>query len=419
MASRTMTTYLQRDLDLCAGEPDGELVFIDLIGFDVPSYIDPRYDLIVPGQVKGKPHLNHHVPFKMRGPFKVSDLPDSDLWTHETNEEDQCVCSGKRKDGLPCRSAAYNRSEFCGTHGGAVHPADRQIKNLGDGIVPDASKVRKLDRAQKVSMGLIKVEDLSDVEIHGMYVINDDGKRVSTRKLSDKIHQDYRKELMIRMEDFLVTSLPDMLKVMVDIANDPIVEAADRIKAATWASERVIGKNPEIVIHGKMDKPYEQIITRVESGSREEYRRALESSNIIEGEVVEMGDHRPDGNQGGNDSVDLGESLDDADHTNPDPGVEVEDSHNAALAASLGDTETRQQKLKRVRDEQRAAKNKRYAARAYGATNTEDLPFTLEFKARKDGTFSVRFWPAEDLTPEIIDRIQTAEALAQITQASA
>jgi hypothetical protein len=423
VASRTMTTYLQKDLDLCAGEPDGELIFIDLIGFDVPSYIDPRYDLVVPGQVKGRPHLNHHVPFKLRGPFKHNDLPDSDLWKHETNEEDLCVCSGKRKDGLPCRAPAYNRSEFCGNHGGALHPADRQIKNLGDGIVPDASKVRKLDRAQKVSMGLIKVEDLSDVEIHGMYVINDDGKRVSTRKLSDKIHQDYRKELMIRMEDFLVTSLPDMLKVMVDIANDPIVEAADRIKAATWASERVIGKNPEIVIHGKMDKPYEQIITRVESGSREEYRRALESSNIIEGEIVEDGNHRPAGNSDGGDGIPVRTgtpgTVDGAlpDRHGSDSGLAQSDEEGSSLERVS--PVTRQQKLKRLRDEQRIARNKRYAARAYGATNTEDLPFTLEFKARKDGTFNVRFWPAEDLTPEIVDRIQTAEALAQITQASA
>lgn len=417
MASRTLTTYLQRDLDLCAGEPDGELVFIDLIGFEVPSYIDPRYDLVQPGQIKGRPHLSHHVPFAMRGPFEIRDLPDPELWTGEVNEEHKCVCAGKKKDGLPCRQVAYNRSQFCGHHGGALHPADRQIKNLADGIVPDVSKVKKLDRAQKVAMGLIKVEDLSDVEIHGMFVINDDGRRVSTRKLSDKIHQDYRREMMTRMEDLVVTALPDMLKNMIDIANDNMIEAADRIKANTWVAERVLGKNPEIVVHKGLDKPYEQIITRVESGSREEYRRALESTTVIEAEVVEMGSDRSDGNQGQVDRIELSERDDDGVGEHPDSGVAQPDQ----TVGSLESVEplTRSQKLALRRDELRKAKNKRYAARMFGETNIEDLPFTIEYKRRKDGTFSAKFWPAEDLTPEIVDRIQTQEALDAVAQATA
>lgn len=431
---RTQTAYLQKDIDECAGEPDGELVFIDMIGFEVPSYVDPRYDLIAPGQVRGQDRLSHHVPFNFRGPFQPRDLPDPDFFMGETNAEGNAVCTGKRKDGMPCRAEAMNRSPFCGNHGGQLHPADKKITQIHKDVTVDPIKVRKMDRAQKVINGLIKVSDLSDSEILGMYVINDDGRQIRARSLTTKIHQEISKEMLSRMNDFLFESLPGLLKAMVEIALDPMVEPGDRVKAIQWAAERSIGKTPEVILHGSADKPYEQILTKIEGGSREDYRRAIESGNIIEGEVVELGDAGSEQNGGSADPVHedirrmgkavdqsgagrvpgrtsdsdsgiderfVSQSLGDAGH---DPTPVLRDGSESDPASSSARKRAARAAIQKL-------KNKRYAARAQGYTQIEQIGWLLEFIARKDGTHTMKVWSAEDQTPAVVDRIMAARAI--------
>ncbi|QLF83889.1 hypothetical protein SEA_BECKERTON_2 [Mycobacterium phage Beckerton] len=429
MGSRTLSTYLQEDLDQIAALPDGEDVWVDLIGFEVPSFIDPRYDLILPGQVQRATRLQHHVPFAMRGPFRPSDLPDGIVWEGETNEEGYCVCRGRRKDGLPCRSGAINRSEFCGTHGGQLHPADKKMTKLADGLLPDVVQARKLKRSDKVMMGIIPIEELGDDEIQGLFVYEDDGKKVKSRKLTEKIHQGMVREMMTRAQDYMQTSLPSMLKVVKDIAEDPLNEAGDRFKAAVWMAERSIGKTPDVIIHGKTDAPYEQIFTRLETTSRDDYRRAVDAPAVIEGEVVPDRDSGPDPDLRSRDDWADGPDHSHREDPSGDSGInlggtrivqssdsvdEGEDGESPALKRAR-DIEERKKQLAAVRarrEEMQKAKNRRYAARANGLTTTSDLPWLIEWKSTGvRGNFHAKLWPPDAVTPEIADRIATADAL--------
>lgn len=431
MGSRTLSTYLQKDLDQIAAPPDGDLVFIDLIGFEVPSFVDPRYDLVQPGQVAKRPRLNHHVPLAYRGPFRPEDLPERSLWTGETNEEGLCVCTGKKKDGLPCRAEAQNRSQFCGMHGGALHPADKKMTKLPSGILPDIAQARKLTRSQKVMMEIIPVEELGDDEIQGLFVYDDDGRKVKSRKLTEKIHAAMVKEMMTRSQDFMQTALPSMLNVIKGVAEDPLNEAGDRLKAAVWMAERSIGKTPDVVIHGKTDAPYEQIFTSLETTSRDDYRRSLESGNIIEGEVVPDGDSRQSGvtDDGARDdeSGDYRSSLQSEDYTYSrsdldEQGSDESDGNDDSDEDELDpaqrrarDIAERRLQLKRQRerrDQMQKAKNRRFAARMSGMLQVDDVPWMIEWKPTgKQGYFCAKLWPPDAITPDIADRIATAEAI--------
>ena len=448
--ARTLSTYLQKDLDQISAPPDGELVFIDLIGFEVPSFVDPRYDLIQPGQVAKRKRLTHHVPLSYRGPFRPEDLPERSLWTGEVNEEGYCVCTSKKKDGMPCRGEAQNRSQFCGMHGGALHPGDKKMTKLAEGLVPDIQQARKLTRSQKVMCGIIPVDELGDDEIQGLFVYDDDGRKVKSRKLTEKIHGEMVREMMTRSQDFMTTSLGSMVKVIRDIAEDPLNEAGDRLKAAVWMAERSIGKTPDVIIHGKSDKPYEQIFVSLETTSRDDYRRALESPNIIEGEVIEDGDNRSapigvdKGAPGNGGNAEQSETERNADHIrsarSEDSGDDLDNEGSAENVASDSpgerrslaireDPETEAQRRaseiaerrKRIaearkrKDDIQKAKNRRYAARAAGATSVDDLPWLIEYKTTgKSGYFQAKLWPPDAVTPEIADRIETAEALTNI-----
>lgn len=423
---RTLSTYLQSDLDQIAAPPDGDEVYIDFLGFSVPSFVDPRYDLVQPGNVKDNKRLGHHVPLALRGPFRPDDLPERSLWTGEINEEGYCVCTGRRKDGLPCRADAINRSQFCGHHGGALHPADKKMTKLPTGIFPDIAQARKLTRSQKVMMGIIPVDELGDDEIQGLFVYDDDGRKVKSRKLSEKIHSSMVKEMMTRSQDYMQSSLPSMLKVVKEIAEDPLNEAGDRLKAAVWMAERSIGKTPDVIIHGKTDQPYEQIFTNLEITSRDEYRRAIESGNIIEGEIITDGDNGQNRNnfqsartatESVPGSTDLSAGMDFS-GTRLVGGDENGDSDSDGIspaAQRAKDIEERKRQLqdKRARrDLIQKAKNRRFSARAQGLKSIDDIPWLVEFRPiGKLGHFSAKLWPPDQVTPEIADRIATADSL--------
>ena len=215
-------------------------------------------------------------------------------------------------------------------------------------------------------------------------------------------------------------------------------------------AERSIGKTPDVIIHGKSDKPYEQIFVSLETTSRDDYRRALESPNIIEGEVIEDGDNRSapigvdKGAPGNGGNAEQSETERNADHIrsarSEDSGDDLDNEGSAENVASDSpgerrslaireDPETEAQRRaseiaerrKRIaearkrKDDIQKAKNRRYAARASGATSVDDLPWLIEYKTTgKSGYFQAKLWPPDAVTPEIADRIETAEALTNI-----
>lgn len=312
------------------GDPDGPIKFIETLGREVPTFIDPREDLCAPGAAKRFQRLDYHIPFAMRGTFKVTDWPDDFLVkisgvdgegktviNVRQDDEGYVLCHAKNKGregqkdgegrrngsgrliikGAPCEKRAWNRTMYCNVHGGGLHPADRKMSKKSVAIAP-ADRIAMMTRAQQFMQGFLKPEDLEDEEVQGSFIRNPDGSVVKARALGLTFEQMIAKELHTRLNGYLRKKSASMLTVMVDIAENDLYEPADRIKAAQWVAERVIGKTPEVLVHAKTETPYESILAGIESGPREDYRKSIEvgssrgsafdsGTSIIDGEVVD------------------------------------------------------------------------------------------------------------------------------------
>ena len=156
-----MTVSSDLDKKLTLGDPDGPDEFIPTLGIVVPTFVDPRNDL-VPSHAQGKfKRLQHHIPFKMRGNFRVSDWPDeyqrTVARTVRTDMEGYVQCHGISAGGLHCKARAVNRSHFCRNHGGALHPADKKISGMT--LAPmSEDRIQNLDRVQKFMQGLNRIQ---------------------------------------------------------------------------------------------------------------------------------------------------------------------------------------------------------------------------------------------------------------------
>lgn len=385
------------------GDADGPDIFIPEFGFMVPSFVDPRIDLIPEGSLKRFKRVSYHVPFKMRGFFTALDWPEAFRSGVDWRENDDgfVLCDGdsERADGGKCRSKAVNRTRYCRCHGGGLHPLDKKMstKNV---VAPPAERVVKLNRPQKFMQGFLDISEITDEEIQGMFIYNDDGTKCSSMVLGVKIHQQLAQELHRRMNRFLQTKTASMLNVMVDIAESDLVEPADRIKAAQWVAERTMGKTPDVIIHGKVDAPYEAIFESIDAGSREDYRQKVtstrlelggESDQIIDVEVDEQSEdwfyHQDGGGPADQERTDT-----------PDPGTNLE---SVRRNTENRDELNRQQELKKARAK---AKQRRFAARAVGAP-LDDMPWLPEWKFCGDGTFRMKLVCPDKQTQARLDRI--------------
>lgn len=407
---------VESDLDkgVTFGEADGPDEFIQQLGIIVPTFIDPRNDLII-GSAKYYKRVSHHIPFKMRGFFKPYDWPEeyrnslvnSDgTYSWKVDGEGFVLCAGIKtygKDaGNPCRAKAVNRTRFCRCHGGGLHPLDKKM-SAKSVIAPPENRVKALDRPQKFLQGFLDISELSDEEVQGLFIYNDAGQKVDSIALGLKMHQQIAQELHRRMNRFLQTKTASMLSVMVDIAESELVEPADRIKAATWVAERTLGKTPDIVIHGKTEQPYEAIFEAIDAGSRENYRKENQkerlelggsSSPILDVEIEEDSDERFNG------------KTDDL-------------ARNSTSLDAARQSHQRREEVKRVQELKKArakAKQRRYAARASGATTTHDLPWIIEWKFVEKGThqgrFKMKIICPDDQTQTRIDKVQKMNVLA-------
>lgn len=416
------------DKNVTFGEADGPDKYIAALDMIVPTFIDPRHDLIKEGMVRQFRRVDYHIPFRMRGFFKLSD------WTAEyrealraeglelkTTSEGLVVCCGVkvyRKDaGLPCRSRAVNRTPFCRAHGGGLHPLDKKMSAKSI-IPPPENRVKALDRPQKFLQGFLELSDLTDEEVQGMFIYSDNGQKVQTTVLGSKMHQQIGQELHRRMTRFLQTKTASMLNVMVDIAESDLVEPADRIKAAQWVAERTLGKTPDVIMHGKVDAPYEAIFETIDAGSREDYRKQIEkpgldvggaSDNIIDAETVEESEDSDYGEASGNGIGSRGATVGYGDHDNsPDPGGNLE---SVRRADAKHEEIERQKALRKARSK---AKQRRFAARASGSP-LDDMAWVIEwqFLGGDEGQFRMKLVCPEKQTEARLARISGSNADAE------
>ena len=143
-------------------------------------------------------------------------------------------------------------------------------------------EVSQLDRVQKFVKGFLDTKELTDEELNGRYIQNDNGQRVPFAHLENRpgnrVVAKLNKELSTRLNEYIKSKSLRSVQVIFEIADSELVEPADRLKAATWLAERVIGKTPEVLLTADASKAYEDIFeTKVFTGSREDYRLAIES----------------------------------------------------------------------------------------------------------------------------------------------
>lgn len=280
------------------------------------------------------------------------------------------------KDGLHSKcKVCYKQAEI-----------DRQIKRKAAGG-------QHLDRVQKFVQGYLPLSELTDDELRGSYILDDNGRKVTTDSLNNKFHPKFTKELTRRLNDYIRSKSPRAVEVIFDIADSDLVEPADRLKAATWLAERVIGKTPDVIIHGVTEAPHEAIFENIESGSRDAYRErrlGIESGNIVEAEVVEMGDDANDGSVSGRTSgfADLsrdGDGDGNVEIGSGDVQGQSDDNSGQAIADQIVDKRQAAKDLKKRMADQ---KRKRFAARAVGVPLDKGLaaqPWLIDWRVRQDG----------------------------------
>lgn len=432
---------VESDLDksVTLGDADGPDVFIPELGREVPTFVDDREDLI-PAHAKGKfKRLNHHVPFVMRGNFKPEDWPESyrkQAGQVRVDVAGHVLCSGVNKQGVICSSRAVNRSRFCRSHGGSLHPADKKISGstmVGESGMP-MDRIKKLDRVQLFMQGIITPDQLEDDEVKGRFVRDNNGVPVKTVKLGAKFEAILHKELLRRMNEYLQTKAPRALEVMYEVADSDLYEAADRIKAAQWLAERVIGKTPDVLVNlDATETPFSTILAHIDHTSRADYRKSIEAGSgggeasddrgILDVEVfVEdteyddvLGEDDEEGDSTLNGNFWVGEGLrsesdlrndEDEDTESGSDDSSGEDENSATFDRIIQSREDRKLAIKEARERIKKAKGKRYAARATGADSLAGIPILVQFKEIKGSdNFRVKLVPGSSASPAQIDRL--------------
>ena len=356
------------------GDPDGPMRFIKSLGMEVPTYIDPRNDLKTTYKTAGAHKaVDYHIPPKFRGPYKPTQLADYDPDKHYPvlSQTGFARCGGVRSDGQICQKTAMHRTGFCSNHGGALHPADKLFTSER-GIMPTSPE--KLDRHQKVEMGIIPVSELSDEEIARQQVRMDDGTFSQTSPmLSARILNAMKAEFFARADRFLRENVMDMLKEMRNIATSQVAEDKDKIAAAQWLIERSMGKTPDVLITNKTDTPFENMMGEVISTTRADYRNQQPALHggvpVIEGEI-DNGITILDDEEFESELV--GEQSDESQ-------VEIEAPVVEAQLTPLEAAKARREKKKEIQ----RRRQRRFAAKSRGLDTIDDLPYELVFKEVK------------------------------------
>lgn len=398
---------------LTLGDPDGPPRFIETLGREVPTYIDPRDDLKASGEKPGTfKRLNYHVPFALRGDFKPEDWPDEfrlKAGRVRVDAEGYVLCTMTNAAGGLCGNKAVNRTMMCRNHGGALHRSDKKMSNKT--LAPmGEERIEKMDRVQKFMQGFVESSELEDDEVQGGFIRNNQGQPVRARMLGLKFEQMIAKELHARLNRFLQSKAASMLHVMVDIAENDMYEAADRAKCAIWVSERVMGKTPDVVISAQTnDAPYASILEGVQAGSREDYRKSVTSHRVAGNEVDRIEQEVLDAEV--EEDWDSGSDSDDSE-IEPDfsygdriPDTDVTGDSNVAQRRAEAITDSRAERLERAK-RIRKAKQRRFAARAVGATSLSQQPWLIELKPIKKSTqYKLHLIPPDEQTPAVVERV--------------
>lgn len=269
------------------GMPDGPPEWHPEFGCRVGTFVTRHMEL---DDVRWQnvPCLMFHVPRHFRGPYRPDELAnfDPDIEYRIDPLSGMALCQslthsrhsahGPRE----CRKKAANRQDFCEAHGGRLHPLDKTDANINH------KDPATMTRLELLEAGYIDVDDLTDDELRGGVA-----PRGRHLRMSKDVYQKITQRHFQRAQELLTEGLLPAVQALNHIAQGSAYEPADRIKAATYIVERVMGKTPDVLITKAMKEPWEELVAGVATLSREESRARRQGAgsggDTIDAEVVE------------------------------------------------------------------------------------------------------------------------------------
>lgn len=359
------------------GQPDGPPVWHPEFGCQVGTFT-VRHAELDDVRWQSVPCLMFHVPKHFRGPYRPDELadfnPDGEYRIDPMSG--MRLCEGitrSRQSPHPreCRKKAANRQPYCEAHGARLHPLDKTDANI------NYKDPATMTRLELLEAGYIDVDDLTDDELRGGVAPR--GKHL---RVSKEVYQKITQRHFQRAQELMAEGLLPAVQALNHIAQGSAYEPADRIKAATYIIERVMGKTPDVLITKAIKEPWEELVAGVATLSREESRARRQGAgsggDTIDAEVVEPEQDSED-SDGAADSARLPDRYMGSDVRRPDVET-VEPQEDSATNVEAT----------------KAATQRRYKMRSAGRASAEDGPIVLGSKDAEAAVNVTLGSPGED-----------------------
>jgi len=150
-------------------------------------------------------------------------------------------------------------------------------------------EARNMTRQDMFNNGLLTVEDMDDEELRAGRMRGPDGKIPRVNKTMEMVPRDIYEAMVLehqtRTQDKFRQQLDMALNTIVGIMTDPTAEPKDRLDAAKYIKEQVMGKTPDRVQVQVAKAPWEEMMGDFANISRE--RQARLEAGYIDADVVE------------------------------------------------------------------------------------------------------------------------------------
>ena len=361
------------------GIADGPMRYIDALDTAVPTFT-----------TTARGCLTYHVPLEFRGDYTPKDLCNYDpSFKYRTDAYGKALCFGIAvSSGVTCNKRAMNRSEYCDSHGGRLHPFDK--------IKREEKPDDELTRYEQFKRGIITVDDLEDDELAACAFRSKDGRLYSPKNMPRELMQEFNKALYRRADIEMKKHTVDSVKAVAEIMQSTAVEPEVRLKAATFLIERNLGKTPQVIAF-QSAAPWEEVFDDI--AHNRVPAPAIEQEQHIEAEVVEIEEVEPPaldpepivdiegdlfGNRNGIPLVPV-----------PDETISVKESlmtRNPAIMAQEAEVKEFVYDLNDHATQVKAAQRKRFIARALGKTNVDEPARALRRFEQKRITGNLVKW---------------------------
>ena len=164
------------------GDADGPNAFVPEFGFVVPTFVDPRIDLIPENSRNRFKRVNYHVPFKYRGFFTGTD------WPEDFRKEIKRL----KKQGMEALILDLRNNP-----GGLL---DAAVEVTSEFLQKGKLVVSTRGRKEKQDMKLFSTNSHSDLDMPMVVLINDGS--ASGSEIVAASLQDYRRAIILGTKSF-------------------------------------------------------------------------------------------------------------------------------------------------------------------------------------------------------------------------